>query len=115
MQPFHGRCMAFPATPGAQKSNHIGFDCRCPIRAAVDGSGDLFVTLPRHPEDLGKWKETQKETQFLKTLRMKQSQEGDAGRKQILRPSAGVHRAQNAGEEDAVPKLQWLVSLRSHR
>jgi len=48
-------------------------------------------------------KETQKETQVLKTLRRKQSQEGDAGRKQILRLGAGVQRAQNAGEEDAVP------------
>ena len=68
----------------------------------MDGSGDLLVKMPRHPEDLGKGKETQKETQFLKILRMKQSQEGDAGRKQIPRPSAGVRRAQNAGEEDAV-------------
>ncbi len=52
----------------------------------------------------GQGKETQKETQFLKTFRRKQSQEVDAGSKQMLKPSAGVQRAQNAGDERVVPK-----------
>ncbi len=75
----------------------------------MDESGDLLVKMPRHPEDLGQGKETQKETEVLKTLRRKQSLEVDAGRKQILRPSAGVQPAENGGDERAVPNPQPTV------
>ncbi len=48
-------------------------------------------------------KETQKEMQVSQIFRRKQSQEGNAGRRQSLRPTAGVQPAENAGDERAVP------------